>query len=299
MTQKETKKLMQSENVAKFVKEATDLENGAVGYFFTALLIGTTTALTCLGNNNDGEHHHSSIIFPHIITSTPTITPSEPQLPVLSDFTNVTVENLHQHITPIKVHIENNSDKTLLISKTEYLSTLQSQSVPLDNIMRLFPKIDDHKSSLRWAGAGLSVATVVGGLAAAYTFYCAHNNFMQNNFKWWLGAFQSVLATCFGFFTVFAAKSGYECWDNLSTLDKLKRHHKNLVDNLTIVYDSATGQELSPDEYSFGYTIPPHAVFESLLFVRTDKCEEYILNAAQQDSMTLNAKQIDMRKPTH
>lgn len=293
LTQNETKKLMQSENFAKFMHTSKDLED-SLGGIVTLVTILASVALVAndIENANHNNHHTHVTIVPDVHITSPIHPSGDAQLPILNDLANITVENLHQHITPIKVHIENNSDQTLFIPKTEYLSALQSQSVSLDNMLNIFPKIDKEKSPLRWT-CGISYVVSLLTLCGALGTGCLCEAKFNTKPGW--SIFWGFIAAGFGGISAYLAKNGYDCWNALDTLNTLKKHHKNLTDNITIVYDSATGQEVTPDEFSFGYAIPPHAVFESLLFVKTDKCETYLLDTVHQGAMTLNAKQVDMR----
>ena len=289
LTQKETKKLMQSENFAKFMHTSKDLEDSLSGVVTIAMILAS---VAIVANDIQNNNHHHVTIVPDVHITSPIHASADAQLPILNDLTNITVENLHQHITPIKVHVENNSGQTLFIPKTEYLSALQSQSVSLDNLLNIFPKIDKEKSPLRWTCGISSVISLLTLCGALGTGYLCGEKF---NTKCGWSIFYGFIAAGFSCISAYLAKNGYDCWNALDTLNALKKHHKNLTDNITIVYDSATGQEVTPDEFSFGYAIPPHAVFESLLFVKTDKCETYLLDTVHQGAMTLNAKQVDMR----
>lgn len=300
VTQKETLKLLQSGAYAEFIKNANDLGNGAIAYFSTGLMVALATLLACIdsGNGNQGgDNHHHHYHHYHNFFPAPSYHVSIPAgqlFPSLGDAeNNITIENLHKHITPIKVKVRNDSDKAIILSKSEYLSPLQGQSIAPSRILDLFPNINDHKSSLRWSYIGTAFATLFFGAAS---YVAGKKTIEYNATQWqaWVAKFLlGTLAAGLGIFTGLAAKSSYDCWNGIDVLDALKKHHDKLTDSLVIVYDNTTGTRLTPNDFSFGYTVPPHATFESILFVRTDRCEEFLINATSNGAIKLNAQPLN------
>lgn len=298
LTQKDTLALMQSKQFASFLQETHELKSYASAFIGLGMVVASVMLI--LASNSNGNHHENTT-HAHVHIGPESFHPFSPvslpateaQLPVLNDLTDVTLENLHRHITPIKVRIDNDSENTLIISKNEYLSAFQTHSVSLDALLHLFPNIEHERLPLYLSTAGYAVSLLACGGFAGFAAALAKTSFTEHSY--WKGGFTAVLGAALAVIAGFSGKYAYKCWNSVTTLNELKANQEALVNNLSIVYDRQTGKELSPDEYSFGFAIPPHATFESLLFVRTDKCEEFILNAAEQGTITLNARQLHMR----
>lgn len=292
LTQKDTLKLLQSNEYSTFIQETHKLKSYVVPFITVGLVLVSAALLLASDRAGGGNNHTNTHI--HVIPGLGgDIIPSssEASLPILSDFSNVTLENIHRHVTPVKVKIENTSDEALIIPKDSYLPSLQKGNIKLDSLLHLFPKIENERLPMYFATAGYGAIALLGGAVAGITT----SNIDRNPHGFWRTCGTGLELIACGVIAVLAAisaKFSYNCWNSVSTLNELNKNHDSLVGNLSVLYDPITGKELALDEYSFGFIIPPHTTFEDLIFIRS---EGFILHGPEQDSIMLNAQQLPAR----